>query len=130
MKYLVVDEADKLFNEGFLEQIDPIFAACTNTNLQRCLFSATLDDRVETLAKSVMISPVKITIGAQNAVAESITQQLKFVGNGTCTFHFELQYSFQCGEKPYASFILILIHTAKSGRWRGKKLIHQFARAN
>ena len=86
----MVDEADKLFHENFLEQIDPIFAACTNTNLQRCLFSATLDDRVETLAKSVMVNPVKITIGAQNSVADSITQQLKFVGNGACAFHLDL----------------------------------------
>ena len=39
---LVLDEGDKLFESGFVEQIDTILTACTHPYLQRLLFSATL----------------------------------------------------------------------------------------
>lgn len=42
VEVLVMDEGDKLFEEGFIEQIDTILTACTNPHLQRLLFSATL----------------------------------------------------------------------------------------
>ena len=52
MDILILDEGDKLFEDGFVEQvescspshsqIDSILAACTNPHLQRLLFSATL----------------------------------------------------------------------------------------
>ncbi|KAJ1878935.1 RNA-dependent ATPase rok1, partial [Coemansia sp. RSA 486] len=39
---LVLDEADNLMEKGFLEQVDEILAACTSTNLQISLYSATM----------------------------------------------------------------------------------------
>ena len=37
-----LDEADRLFDMGFVEQIDEIFAACINDKVQRLMFSATM----------------------------------------------------------------------------------------
>ncbi len=51
VQYLVFDEADKLFELGFVEQIDVILAACKNEQLVRCLFSATLMPQIEQLAR-------------------------------------------------------------------------------
>jgi len=65
VQHLVLDEADKLLELGFLEQMDEIFAACTNTNIQKSLFSATIPSGVETLAKTVMKDPIRIVIGAK-----------------------------------------------------------------
>jgi ATP-dependent RNA helicase DDX52/ROK1 len=38
VEYLVLDEADRLFEADFVEQADGVFAACSNPSLQRALF--------------------------------------------------------------------------------------------
>jgi ATP-dependent RNA helicase DDX52/ROK1 len=77
---LVLDEADKLFEMGFSEQIDACLAACTNSNIVRALFSATLPETVENLARSVLRDPLRITVGERNVSASSVEQKLLFVG--------------------------------------------------
>lgn len=63
MEHLVLDEADKLFELGLLEQTDEILAACTAENVQKSLFSATIPAAVEQLARSVMTDPLRVIIG-------------------------------------------------------------------
>lgn len=77
---LILDEADKLFEMGFSDQIDSCLAACTHSNIVRCLFSATLPENVEMLARSVLKDPLRITVGERNTSASSVEQQLLFVG--------------------------------------------------
>ena len=77
---LVMDEADKLLELGFLEQVDAILAACSHAQLQRCLFSATMLPVVEDLATTVLRHPIKIVVGAKNAAAETVSQRLLFCG--------------------------------------------------
>ncbi|OQS01510.1 DEAD/DEAH box RNA helicase [Achlya hypogyna] len=77
---ICLDEADRLFEMGFVEQIDEVFAACTNPSLQRMMFSATMLEGVEDMAQSVLKDPIKIAIGTKNAGANTITQRLLFVG--------------------------------------------------
>ena len=79
--WLVMDEADKLFELGFLEQIDAVVAACNAQSVRRALFSATLPEAVETLARSVMASPLRLTVGERGAAAASVSQRLLFCGN-------------------------------------------------
>lgn len=81
VRMVVVDEADKLFDHGFVEQIDEVLASCTHPSLQKALFSATMPPAVEQLAKSVMPSPVFVTIGGKVAASESVGQSLVFVGS-------------------------------------------------
>ena len=45
------------------------------------LFSATLPEKVEELARSIAAAPVRVTVGERNAAAASVTQRLVFVGN-------------------------------------------------
>ena len=75
-----MDEADKLLELGFLEQVDAILAACSHAQLQRCLFSATMLPVVEDLATTVLRHPIKIVVGAKNAAAETVSQRLLFCG--------------------------------------------------
>lgn len=65
VRHLVLDEADKLLDQGFLEQTDEIFAACSGSKIQKSLFSATFSSHVEELAKTVMNDPIRIVIGSK-----------------------------------------------------------------
>ena len=42
MEELVVDEADKMFEMGFLEQVKVVFKACESEKCSKYLFSATM----------------------------------------------------------------------------------------
>lgn len=79
--YLVLDEADKLFEMGFVEQIDAVVAACDNKNVTRALFSATLPEKVEELARSVMARPIRLTVGERNSASSSISQRMVYCGH-------------------------------------------------
>ncbi|XVE48467.1 hypothetical protein DITRI_Ditri01bG0004500 [Diplodiscus trichospermus] len=80
VEYLVLDESDKLFELGLLKQIDSVVKACSNPSIIRALFSATLPDSVEELARTIMHDAVRVIIGRKNTAAESINQKLVFTG--------------------------------------------------
>ena len=80
VQYLVLDEADKLFEMGFVEQVDAVVAACDGPQITRALFSATLPETVENLARSVMTQPIRLTVGERNSASGSIAQRLVFCG--------------------------------------------------
>ncbi|XAR50993.1 RNA helicase [Bertholletia excelsa] len=81
VEYLVLDESDKLFELGLVEQVDAVVKACSNPSILRSLFSATLPDSVEQLARTIMHDAVRIIIGRKNSASESIKQKLVFVGS-------------------------------------------------
>ena len=87
---LVLDEGDKLFEDGFIEQvaprplaqlqIDEIMAACSNPRLQRLLFSATLPQGVEAIARTVLRDPIRVLIGQRNTTNSDVEQKLVYCG--------------------------------------------------
>ncbi|CDK27052.1 unnamed protein product [Kuraishia capsulata CBS 1993] len=81
VQHIVFDEADKLFDQSFVEQTDSILSHCTNKKLRRSIFSATITSTVEELAQSIMNSPVRIIIGHKEAANSQIQQSLVFCGN-------------------------------------------------
>ncbi|KAL3162808.1 hypothetical protein ABBQ32_009266 [Trebouxia sp. C0010 RCD-2024] len=80
VQFLILDEADKLFESGFVSHIDAIIHACSNTSIVRALFSATLPEGVEELAASVLQAPLRLTVGPRNAPTSTVAQRLMFVG--------------------------------------------------
>jgi ATP-dependent RNA helicase DDX52/ROK1 len=58
-----MDESDKLFEMGFVEQIDSVVGACSSPNVVRALFSATLPDTVEELSRTIMPDPIRMIVG-------------------------------------------------------------------
>lgn len=81
VRHLVLDEADRLLEEGFLTQTDSILAACTHSSLRKALFSATMPAAIEELAKTFMYDEVRILVGVKDGAVESIEQELMFVSN-------------------------------------------------
>jgi ATP-dependent RNA helicase DDX52/ROK1 len=88
-KYVVLDEADKLFDLGrdgqepattFIAQVDQILAHSNSRGVVRAMFSATIGPQVSELANGVLRDPVHISIGTTNAGADTIDQELMFVG--------------------------------------------------
>ena len=80
VEHLVLDEADRLLDSGFVDQLDEIMAHCTCLTMRRYLFSATIPSSIEQLANSFMRDPVRIVIGHQNSAALTVKQKLLFVG--------------------------------------------------
>ncbi|XP_058461078.1 ATP-dependent RNA helicase DDX42 [Malaya genurostris] len=80
--YLVLDEADKMFNMGFEPQVRSI---CNHVrpDRQTLLFSATFKKRIERLARDVLTDPVRIIHGDLGEGNEDITQHILLFSNPT-----------------------------------------------
>ncbi|KAK1399982.1 DEAD-box ATP-dependent RNA helicase 42 [Heracleum sosnowskyi] len=71
--YLVMDEADRMFDMGFEPQITRIVQN-TRPDRQTVMFSATFPRQVEVLARKVLNKPVEILVGGRSVVNKDITQ--------------------------------------------------------
>ncbi|KAL4297096.1 hypothetical protein GQ457_12G032210 [Hibiscus cannabinus] len=71
--YLVLDEADRMFDMGFEPQITRIVQNI-RPDRQTVLFSATFPRQVEILARKVLNKPVEIQVGGRSVVNKDITQ--------------------------------------------------------
>ena len=63
------------------------------------LFSATMPERVEELARSMLKAPVKVTVGERNAPASSVQQRLVYVGQESGKL-MALRDALQSGLRP------------------------------
>lgn len=78
LQVLVIDEADRMFDMGFLPDIRAILR-CILKPRQTLLFSATMPDNIRTLVKDVMHNPVTVQIG-QIMPAATVSHALYPVG--------------------------------------------------
>ncbi|KAK4449469.1 hypothetical protein QBC34DRAFT_405038 [Podospora aff. communis PSN243] len=76
--YLVLDEADRMFDMGFEPQVMKIFNN-VRPDRQTILFSATMPRIIDALTKKVLRDPVEITVGGRSVVAPEITQVVEII---------------------------------------------------
>jgi ATP-dependent RNA helicase DeaD len=75
VKLLVLDEADRMFDMGFMEDVEKIIRACPRQRQTLC-FSATISSRVRDLASRYMYNPVQVS--AEKMVDPSKLKQVYY----------------------------------------------------
>ncbi|HTN76263.1 MAG TPA: DEAD/DEAH box helicase [Pirellulaceae bacterium] len=78
VEVFVLDEADRMFDMGFLPDIKRIIAKLP-AKRQSLFFSATMPDKIAELASSLLHDPVRVEITPQSTTVERIEQKVLFV---------------------------------------------------
>ncbi len=98
LKTMVMDEADKMMDMGFMPQIRAILEVIPRKR-QNLLFSATFPDRVERLSSEFLEAPIRLEVTPQNMTAQMVAQVLYEVPNFKTKInllnHLIVQESFQ-----------------------------------
>uniref|UniRef100_A0A4W3IK76 Probable ATP-dependent RNA helicase DDX52 n=1 Tax=Callorhinchus milii TaxID=7868 RepID=A0A4W3IK76_CALMI len=120
VEWLVVDESDKLFEDGkmgFRDQLATIFLACTSHTVRRAMFSATFANDVEQWCKLNLDNVISVTIGTRNSAVDTVEQELLFVGNETG----KLLAMRDLVKKGFSPPVLVFVQTID----RAKELFHE-----
>jgi len=72
-RWLVLDEADRMLDMGFINDVRRI-AKATHPERQTALFSATMPDEIEALARGLLKNPVHVEVAPQGTTAAEISQ--------------------------------------------------------
>lgn len=73
VKVLVLDEADRMLDMGFIHDIRRVIAKLPKKR-QNLMFSATFSDEIKTLAETILHSPETVAVARTNSTSTQITQ--------------------------------------------------------
>jgi ATP-dependent RNA helicase RhlE len=96
IEILVLDEADRMLDMGFIHDIRKVLALLPK-HRQNLLFSATYSDEIKRLADGLLHAPAMIEVARRNTAAETVTQHVYRVDK--------------------AAKRDLLIHLVESGQW-------------
>lgn len=77
VEYFVLDEADRMLDMGFINDIRKIIAKLP-VKRQSLFFSATMPDSIVKLSRKILINPVKVDVSPISSTAETIRQYVYY----------------------------------------------------
>lgn len=81
-RYIALDEADRLIDLGFEEEVRAIFSFF-KAQRQTLMFSATMPTKIQAFASSALVKPVVVNVGRAGAASLNITQHVELVRGGS-----------------------------------------------
>jgi ATP-dependent RNA helicase RhlE len=76
--HFVLDEADRMLDMGFVHDVRRVVAALPRPR-QTLFFSATIATPIETLARTMLVDPARVSIAPAVTTAETVEQSVMFV---------------------------------------------------
>lgn len=122
VSYVVLDEADRMLDEGFEKDIRKIIGE-THSERQIAMFSATWPQSIQALANEFLNDPVKVTIGSDDlAASQNVTQIVEVVEDRArdARVHTLLQKYHQSRKNLILLFVLY-----KKEADRVERMLHQ-----
>lgn len=111
---LVLDEADRMLEDGFGDELSEIIKSCPISR-QTMLFSATMTDSVDTLIRMSLDKPVKLFVDPKRSLASGLVQEFVRVRAGKESGRSAILVSL-C-KRTFKHKVIIFLRT--------KKLAHQ-----
>ena len=79
LKYLVMDEADRILNMDFEVEVDKILNCIPKEGRKNMLFSATMTKKVAKLQRASLHDPVKVEVSSKYQTVDKLLQYYLFI---------------------------------------------------
>uniref|UniRef100_H3CUB1 Probable ATP-dependent RNA helicase DDX41 n=1 Tax=Tetraodon nigroviridis TaxID=99883 RepID=H3CUB1_TETNG len=106
-RYLALDEADRMIDMGFEEDIRTIFSYFKGQR-QTLLYSATMPKKIQNFAKSALVKPITINVGRAGAASLDVIQEVEYVKEEA-----KMVYLLECLQKTPPPCCQVLIFAEK-----------------
>jgi len=123
VEFFVLDEADRLFDMGFIEDVRRIVSALPK-NRQTMLFSATMPEGVKRLAANIMRNPEVIEVGEARNPVETVTQHICQIQRDK-----KIDLLLRVLQDPEMQCVLVFSRTRHGADRITRRLIHAGVRA-